>query len=238
MRAQVDHGEFVGGQPEQRSQFRKLLLASLGRKERVHARKIVTFQNSIQASERARASTWAGLGWLQGERGRRTPQQTSPAAASPAPAMGDASVTRHRLSQLLHALRRPARTSMGLRRSRSSSSASMTRDMKGASTEASRAGAGEDRQEEEAAAAAAGDDAVAGDDDAAGEASASISSFSIMALPRVRPKLLRPSTVILTSTLLVMLSLLRAACECAAHVAHHTHTHFNTRTGTCSVLWT
>ena len=88
------------------------------------------------------------------------------------------------------------------------------------------------------AAAAAGDDAVAGDDDAAGEASASISSFSIMALPRVRPKLLRPSTVILTSTLLVMLSLLRAACECAAHVAHHTHTHFNTRTGTCSVLWT
>ena len=88
------------------------------------------------------------------------------------------------------------------------------------------------------AAAAAGDDAVAGDDDAAGEASASISSFSILALPNVRPKLLNSSTVILTSTLLVIVSFLRAACECAAHVAHHTHTQFNTRTGACSVLWT
>jgi hypothetical protein len=55
-----------------------------------------------------------------------------------------------------------------------------------------------------------------------------------LALPRLRPKLLNSSTVILTSTLLVMLSFLRAACECAARVAHHTHKHFNTRTGTCS----
>jgi len=155
---------------------------------------------------------------------------------------------------------------MGLRRSRSSSSASMTRDMKGARIEASGAGAGEEREEEEEAApaapppaapppaaaaaagvppaAAAGDDAVAGDDEAAGKASASISSFNSLALPKVRPKLFRSSTVSLTSALLVMVSFLQAACESTAHVAQHMHKHkrkrkhFNTRAGACSVLRT
>ncbi len=60
--------------------------------------------------------------------------------------------------------------------------------------------------------------------------------------------LLRSSTVILTSTLLVMPSFLQAACESLANVAQHKHTHkhkhkhkrkhFNTRAGACSVLRT
>ena len=192
---------------------------------------------------------------MQRERVRHTPQQTSPAAASRAPAMRDASVTRRHLSQRLHALRRPARTSMGLRRSRSSSSASMTRDMKGASSEATRAREDEEREEEEEAAppptaaaaappppppapppppfAAASDDTVADDDEAA---SASIPFFNSLALPKVRPMFLSSSTVISTSTSLVMLSFLHTACESPAHVAQRNH--LNTRTGACSVLRT
>ena len=115
----------------------------------------------------------------------------------------------------------------------------MTRDMKGASAEASGAGEGEEREEEKEAAAppppaapppavaaagvppaAAGDDPAAGDGEAAGKASASISSFNSLALPKVRPKLLRSSTVSLTSALLVMVSFLQAACEGTAHGAH------------------
>ena len=122
-------------------------------------------------------------------------------------------------------LRRGERTSMGLRRSRSSSSALMTRDMKGDRMVASRVREGEERGGEEdttAAApppaagtpapapppAAASDDFVAGREGAAGDASASSSFLRSLASPKARPMLLRSSRVMSTATLSVIFSFL------------------------------
>jgi hypothetical protein len=59
--AQVDHGEFVRRQPQSRTQFRKLLLASLRREEREHARQSVTkTHRSKTARARALGQVWDG----------------------------------------------------------------------------------------------------------------------------------------------------------------------------------
>ena len=90
---QVDDSELVRRQTERWPQLGEFLLAGLGRKERVHARKIVTFQMA-DAPGHACTSTWAGLGWPQRERGRHTPRRTSPAAVSRDPATRQSSDTR------------------------------------------------------------------------------------------------------------------------------------------------
>jgi hypothetical protein len=106
--------------------------------------------------------------------------------------------------------RRRARASMGLRRSRSSSSALITRDMNGDRMEASRAGEGEERGGEDEVAAAAAPPPSAGTP-AFGEASLSNSILQSLASPKARPMLLSSSTVNSTATLSVIFSFLPTA---------------------------
>ncbi len=127
---------------------------------------------------------------------------------------------------------RGALTSIGLRRSRSSSSALMTRDMKGERMEASRAMRGEERGGEDERAAPppppppppppsagvpavapppASDDPKADRDEAADKASASSSFLKSLASPKARPMLLSSSKLKSTATLSVIFSFLSTA---------------------------